>query len=46
LKGDRIKLRKYPEVVQAMFEGRENEIPEDMLEEENPQISPLIDRFE
>ncbi len=46
LKGDRIKLRKYPDVVKAMFEGRENSIPEDMLEEENPQVSPLIERYE
>ena len=46
LKGDRIKLRKYPDVVKAMFEGRENLIPEDMLEEENPQVSPLIERYE
>jgi hypothetical protein len=36
LKGDRIKYRKYPDVVYAMFDGKVEEIPEDMLPEENP----------
>ena len=36
LKGDRIKFRKYPDVVYAMFEEKVEEIPEDMLAEENP----------
>jgi len=35
LKGDRIKFRKYPDLVYAMFEGKLEEIPEDMLAEEN-----------
>ena len=36
LKGDRIKLRRYPALIDAMFEGRENEIPEDLIHGENP----------
>lgn len=45
LKGNRIKLRKYPDVVAAMFEGKEDEIPEDMICEDNPQKSPLIEKY-
>ena len=46
LKGDRIKLRKYPDVVYAMYEGKEDQIPEDMLPEANPQKSPMLDRYD
>lgn len=46
LKGDRIKFRKYPDLVYAMFEGKHEEIPEDMLAEENSQKSPLIERYD
>jgi hypothetical protein len=30
LKGDRMKLRKYPDVVQAMYNGKIDDIPEDL----------------
>lgn len=46
LKGDRIKLRKFPDVVEAMFEGREEEIPEDLRPDLNTQKSPMLQRFE
>jgi hypothetical protein len=36
LKGDRIKLRKYPDVIRALFQGEEDQIPEDLRVEENP----------
>jgi len=37
LKGNRIKLRKYPEVVRAMFKKEQDMIPEDLRPEENLQ---------
>jgi hypothetical protein len=42
LKGDRIKLRKFPDVVDAMFEGREDSIPEDLQPDLNTQKSPML----
>jgi hypothetical protein len=35
LKGDRVKLRKYPELIEAMYKGKLDEIPEDLRPEEN-----------
>lgn len=35
LKGKRVLLRQYPEIIRAMFKGRESDIPEDLRIEEN-----------
>jgi len=35
LKGDRVKLRKYPELVEAMYWDSPDDIPEDLKPEEN-----------
>lgn len=44
LKGNRIKMRKYPDVVRAMYAGEE--IPEDLRPEENLHKSMLINEME
>jgi len=44
LKGNRIKLRKYPEVVAAMFKGEE--IPEDLRPEKNTHKSAVLSEYE
>jgi hypothetical protein len=46
LKGDRIKLRKYPEVILAMYAGHHDEIPEDLRVEENTHKSILIQEMD
>ncbi len=33
LKGDRIKLRKYPEIIKAMYHDQPDDIPEDLIVE-------------
>lgn len=47
LKGARIKLRKYPDVIRAMFQDcNPDEIPEDLRIEENKHESILIQEHE
>lgn len=46
LKGDRIKLRKYPEIIRAMFHEKPDEIPEDLQVEDNQHKSMLVNDLE
>lgn len=44
LKGNRIKLRKYPELIRAMYKGvPKTEIPEDLRVEENRHKSIILE---
>lgn len=44
-KGARIKFRKYPEIIHAMYNGNLDQIPEDLKTEENTHKSVLIDEI-
>lgn len=46
LKGDRIKLRKYPDVIRAMYAYNLDEIPEDLRVEENRHRSMVIEEHD
>jgi len=46
LKGNRIKLRKYPDVIKALFIDEEDQIPEDLRVEDNQHQSVLVQEIE
>lgn len=46
LKGNRIMLRKFPEVIRAMYRGEYDQIPEDLRVEDNLHKSMVVDKIE
>ena len=46
LKGSRILLRKYPHIIKAMYINDPENIPEDLIVEENRQKSMVIEKYE